>query len=148
MKDDGPTGFFRGLTGTWAREIPGYFILFASYEFTRKHLTPATVENNGECCRCVTRNARRRRVTRDDDASLGDLQCQRSKLIALTVGNECKDAPFKNRTKTIVQYRSTVYRNARANVVIIDAAICLPHLVWRFKVNDCEMRSQQKPTVI
>ena len=69
MKDDGPAGFFRGLTGTWAREIPGYFILFASYEFTRKHLTPATSENNGESVRC-------------DDASLGDLQLPAQQISA------------------------------------------------------------------
>ena len=67
MKDDGPAGFFRGLTGTWAREIPGYFVMFASYEFTRKHLAPARADDNGEtrfsvgggggcaCVRAVTR---------------------------------------------------------------------------------------------
>ena len=40
MKDEGPAGFFRGLTSTWAREAPGYFFFFAGYDFSRKLLTP------------------------------------------------------------------------------------------------------------
>lgn len=40
MKEEGPAGFFRGLTSTWAREVPGYFFFFAGYNFSRKLLTP------------------------------------------------------------------------------------------------------------
>ena len=42
MKEEGPTGFFRGLTSTWAREAPGYFFFFAGYDFSRKLLTPSS----------------------------------------------------------------------------------------------------------
>ncbi|XP_067641279.1 mitochondrial ornithine transporter 2 [Eurosta solidaginis] len=38
-KTDGLPGFFRGLTSTFAREMPGYFFFFGSYEFTRELLT-------------------------------------------------------------------------------------------------------------
>ncbi|XP_017486998.1 PREDICTED: mitochondrial ornithine transporter 2 [Rhagoletis zephyria] len=38
-KTDGIPGFFRGLTSTFMREMPGYFFFFGSYEATREFLT-------------------------------------------------------------------------------------------------------------
>ncbi|XP_062844720.1 solute carrier family 25 member 15b [Trichomycterus rosablanca] len=35
MKSEGPAGFFRGLTPTIAREVPGYFCFFGAYELCR-----------------------------------------------------------------------------------------------------------------
>lgn len=36
LAKDGVAGLFRGLTATFTREMPGYFIFFYSYEFTRE----------------------------------------------------------------------------------------------------------------
>lgn len=35
MKNEGPQGFFQGLTTTIAREVPGYFCFFGAYELSR-----------------------------------------------------------------------------------------------------------------
>ncbi|CAG02894.1 unnamed protein product, partial [Tetraodon nigroviridis] len=35
MKNEGPLGFFQGLTTTIAREVPGYFCFFGAYELSR-----------------------------------------------------------------------------------------------------------------
>ncbi|XP_028278124.1 solute carrier family 25 member 15b [Parambassis ranga] len=35
MRNEGPQGFFQGLTTTIAREVPGYFCFFGGYELTR-----------------------------------------------------------------------------------------------------------------
>ncbi|XP_029026984.1 solute carrier family 25 member 15a [Betta splendens] len=35
MKDNGPLGFYQGLTSTIVREIPGYFCFFGAYELCR-----------------------------------------------------------------------------------------------------------------
>jgi solute carrier family 25 ornithine transporter 2/15 len=40
MRDEGFLGFFRGLTSTFAREMPGYFFFFGGYELSRHLLTP------------------------------------------------------------------------------------------------------------
>ena len=40
LRTDGIPGLFRGLTSTFAREMPGYFFFFGSYEATRYMLTP------------------------------------------------------------------------------------------------------------
>lgn len=39
-RTQGLTGFFKGLTATIAREMPGYFFFFGGYETTRALLTP------------------------------------------------------------------------------------------------------------
>ena len=52
-KEEGPAGFFRGLSSTWAREAPGYFFFFAGYECSRKLLTPRNHkagDDLGEVC--------------------------------------------------------------------------------------------------
>lgn len=40
MRDEGFLGFFRGLTSTLTREMPGYFFFFGGYELSRHLLTP------------------------------------------------------------------------------------------------------------
>ncbi len=35
MRNEGPQGFFQGLTTTIAREVPGYFCFFGAYELCR-----------------------------------------------------------------------------------------------------------------
>lgn len=35
MRNEGPQGFFQGLTTTIAREVPGYFCFFGAYELSR-----------------------------------------------------------------------------------------------------------------
>jgi len=40
FQESGFRGFFHGLTPTFAREMPGYFFFFGTYEFTRQLLTP------------------------------------------------------------------------------------------------------------
>lgn len=35
MKNEGPQGFYQGLTTTIAREVPGYFCFFGAYELSR-----------------------------------------------------------------------------------------------------------------
>lgn len=35
MHNEGPVGFFQGLTPTIAREVPGYFCFFGAYELCR-----------------------------------------------------------------------------------------------------------------
>ncbi len=37
---EGVAGLFRGLTPTFAREVPGYFFFFAGYEASRHLFTP------------------------------------------------------------------------------------------------------------
>jgi hypothetical protein len=48
--EDGITGYWRGLTSTWAREIPGYFSFFLTYEAAKKTLARPTqsVDELGE----------------------------------------------------------------------------------------------------
>ncbi|XP_071950438.1 mitochondrial ornithine transporter 1-like [Antedon mediterranea] len=43
IKADGIGGLFQGLTSTWLREMPGFFILFGVYEFCRQRIAPAGV---------------------------------------------------------------------------------------------------------
>lgn len=38
LKTDGLPGMFRGLTSTFAREMPGYFFFFGGYELSRQFL--------------------------------------------------------------------------------------------------------------
>lgn len=38
LKTEGIKGMFRGLTPTFAREMPGYFFFFGGYELTRESL--------------------------------------------------------------------------------------------------------------
>lgn len=45
MKEDGFSGFFRGLSSTMMRDIPGYFIFFGGYYFFRKQLAPSNIMN-------------------------------------------------------------------------------------------------------
>ena len=40
LKVDGVMGMYRGLTSTWAREMPGYFCFFTGYNASIKLLTP------------------------------------------------------------------------------------------------------------
>jgi len=40
IRADGFSGMFRGLTPTFAREMPGYFCFFGGYEVCRHFLTP------------------------------------------------------------------------------------------------------------
>nr|XP_045598151.1 mitochondrial ornithine transporter 1-like isoform X2 [Procambarus clarkii] len=40
LRADGVPGMFRGLTSTFAREMPGYFFFFGGYEASRAFLTP------------------------------------------------------------------------------------------------------------
>lgn len=35
IRNEGPLGFFQGLTTTIAREVPGYFCFFGAYELCR-----------------------------------------------------------------------------------------------------------------
>ena len=35
LKTDGPLGFYRGITSTVLREVPGYFFFFGGYETTK-----------------------------------------------------------------------------------------------------------------
>lgn len=45
LREEGVLGFFRGLTSTWAREVPGYFFFFGGYNASLRLLSPP-----GECC--------------------------------------------------------------------------------------------------
>ena len=40
IKEEGVRFFFRGLTSTWAREVPGYFFFFGGYNASRRLLCP------------------------------------------------------------------------------------------------------------
>jgi len=40
FRSGGITSFYKGLTSTWAREMPGYFAFFYGYELTRGLLAP------------------------------------------------------------------------------------------------------------
>uniref|UniRef100_A0A4W5NGM0 Mitochondrial ornithine transporter 1 n=1 Tax=Hucho hucho TaxID=62062 RepID=A0A4W5NGM0_9TELE len=39
LKTDGPQGLFQGMTSTWLREVPGYFLFFGGYEICRTLFT-------------------------------------------------------------------------------------------------------------
>jgi len=39
IREEGFRGMFRGLTATFAREMPGYFCFFGGYEVARSLLT-------------------------------------------------------------------------------------------------------------
>ncbi len=62
VREDGVTGLFRGLTSTWAREVPGYFFFFGGYHFSRKMLTPQGQDPNDlskfifYVSQCITRH--------------------------------------------------------------------------------------------
>lgn len=45
-RQEGFQGFFRGLTPTFAREMPGYFFFFGGYELTRSWLAPPNVSKD------------------------------------------------------------------------------------------------------
>jgi solute carrier family 25 ornithine transporter 2/15 len=47
LRSEGVPGLFRGLTSTMAREMPGYFFFFGSYEFTKNWLTGGHPEKIG-----------------------------------------------------------------------------------------------------
>lgn len=40
LRNEGIKGMFRGLTPTFAREMPGYFFFFGGYELCRHLVTP------------------------------------------------------------------------------------------------------------
>jgi len=40
---EGYTAPFRGMTSTWGREMPGYFVLFYSYEICQNHFQNAAL---------------------------------------------------------------------------------------------------------
>lgn len=46
LSKEGVGGLFRGLTSTWAREVPGYFLFFGGYSASRKMLTPTGSDDN------------------------------------------------------------------------------------------------------
>lgn len=48
FKRDGLRGFFRGLTPTLFREVPGNFFFFGGYEFTRQLLAPADADRKAD----------------------------------------------------------------------------------------------------
>ncbi|XP_064836980.1 mitochondrial ornithine transporter 1-like [Oncorhynchus masou masou] len=39
LKTDGPQGLFQGMTSTWLREVPGYFLFIGGYEICRTLFT-------------------------------------------------------------------------------------------------------------
>ncbi|KAK7489872.1 hypothetical protein BaRGS_00018894 [Batillaria attramentaria] len=41
LKSEGIRGLYKGLTSTFMREMPGYFVFFGGYEISRHLLTPA-----------------------------------------------------------------------------------------------------------
>uniref|UniRef100_A0A8C7UWI9 Uncharacterized protein n=1 Tax=Oncorhynchus mykiss TaxID=8022 RepID=A0A8C7UWI9_ONCMY len=43
LKTDGPQGLFQGMTSTWLREVPGYFLFFGGYEICRIRYHEAVV---------------------------------------------------------------------------------------------------------
>lgn len=47
LKDEGLIGMFRGLTPTFAREMPGCFFFFGGYEFSRHYFTSGEPETAG-----------------------------------------------------------------------------------------------------
>lgn len=46
LKEEGVPGLFRGLTSTWAREVPGYFFFFGGYSGSLMLLTPKEKQHN------------------------------------------------------------------------------------------------------
>ena len=40
LREEGARGLFRGLTSTWAREVPGYFFFFGGYNGSLQLLSP------------------------------------------------------------------------------------------------------------
>ncbi len=40
FRESGVRGFYHGLVPTFAREMPGYFFFFGTYELTRSLMTP------------------------------------------------------------------------------------------------------------
>ena len=38
LRQEGVPGLFHGLTSTWLREMPGYFVFFGGYEYFRSFL--------------------------------------------------------------------------------------------------------------
>ena len=57
-RQDGLTGYFRGLTTTWARDIPGYFIFFTAKFVFHQGLDRTQWRISGEIssvcmCACV-----------------------------------------------------------------------------------------------
>ncbi|XP_013384551.1 mitochondrial ornithine transporter 1-like [Lingula anatina] len=40
LREEGYRGLFKGLSATFAREVPGYFFFFGGYEITKAFLTP------------------------------------------------------------------------------------------------------------
>ena len=47
-RQDGMTGYFRGLTTTWARDISGYFVFFTAKFMFQQWLDRAPLRITGE----------------------------------------------------------------------------------------------------
>ncbi|XP_040569151.1 mitochondrial ornithine transporter 1 [Lepeophtheirus salmonis] len=47
-KNEGIAGFYKGLTATWARELPGYFALFLGYEGAKSFFLSRKSQNDQE----------------------------------------------------------------------------------------------------
>ncbi|XP_071979590.1 mitochondrial ornithine transporter 1-like [Engystomops pustulosus] len=47
LKTEGVCGFFRGLSSTWLREIPGYFFFFGGYELSSSILNRSSRDQPG-----------------------------------------------------------------------------------------------------
>ena len=46
VQEEGMRGMFRGLTSTWAREVPGYFFFFGGYNAGLRLLSPSDKQHN------------------------------------------------------------------------------------------------------
>ncbi|KAG9351711.1 hypothetical protein JZ751_022962 [Albula glossodonta] len=53
MRNEGPLGFFQGLTTTIAREVPGYFCFFGAYEFCRSAFAEYMGEGKDDIGACL-----------------------------------------------------------------------------------------------
>lgn len=45
LQKDGPLGFYRGLSSTLLRELPGYFVFFGGYELSRTFFASGRSKN-------------------------------------------------------------------------------------------------------
>lgn len=53
LRKDGPLGFYRGLSSTLLREVPGYFFFFGGYELSRSFFASGRSKDELGKCACI-----------------------------------------------------------------------------------------------
>ena len=105
-QEEGWRGYFRGLSSTWAREIPGYYCFFLTYEAAKRWLAKPeeqSVESLGELY--VNRSNGLFSVEAAIGAFIYCFELKTTVDVGTTAGTGTRDVK-KQSSAVMVQYRS------------------------------------------